>query len=49
MAVIKVLPPLVVSDEDVEYFVDALRATVKRAQHMPTAVTRFALTAAGIR
>lgn len=49
MAVIKVLPPLVVTDEDVEQFVDALRATVKHAQHMPTALTRFALTAAGIR
>ncbi len=49
MPVIKVLPPLVVTDEDVEQFVDALHATVKRAQHMPTALTRFALTAAGIR
>jgi ornithine--oxo-acid transaminase len=49
MAVIKVLPPLVVTDEDIEEFVGALHATVKRAQHMPTALTRFALTAAGIR
>ena len=49
MAVLKVLPPLVVSDEDVEGFVDALRATVRRARRMPSAMTRFALTAAGIR
>jgi ornithine--oxo-acid transaminase len=48
LAVIKILPPLVVGDEDVEYFVDALRETIRKAQRMPTAVTRFALTAAGI-
>ncbi len=49
MAVIKVLPPLVVSDEDVEQFVEALHATVKRAQHVPKSLTRFGLTAARIR
>jgi ornithine--oxo-acid transaminase len=49
MAVLKALPPLVLSDEDVDYFVDALSATIKRAQHMPSSLTRFALTAAGIR
>jgi len=49
LAVIKILPPLVVSDEDVDYFVEALRTTIKKAQHMPSSVTRFALTAAGIR
>jgi ornithine--oxo-acid transaminase len=48
LAVIKILPPLVVTDEDIASFVDALRATIKRAQRMPRAVTRFALTAAGI-
>jgi ornithine--oxo-acid transaminase len=48
MAVLKVLPPLVVTDEDIEYFVDSLSATIKRAQRMPTSLTRFALTAAGI-
>jgi ornithine--oxo-acid transaminase len=46
MAVIKVLPPLVVSDEDVEYFVDALRTAIKRAQNVPKSLTRFAVTAA---
>ncbi|HEY5059065.1 MAG TPA: aspartate aminotransferase family protein [Gaiellaceae bacterium] len=49
LAVIKVLPPLVISDADVEYFVDSLRSAVKRAQHVPTSLTRFALTAAGVR
>ena len=49
MAVLKVLPPLVVTDEDIESFVDALTSTIGRAQHMPRSLTRFALTAAGIR
>src|SRR5207237_3497367 len=48
LAVLKVLPPLVLSDDDVEEFVDALASTIKRAQHMPSSLTRFALTAAGI-
>jgi ornithine--oxo-acid transaminase len=49
MAVLKVLPPLVLSDDDLDDFVDALTATVKRAQRMPSSLTRFALTAAGLR
>jgi acetylornithine/succinyldiaminopimelate/putrescine aminotransferase len=49
LAVLKVLPPLVLDDADVEDFVEALGATIKRAQRMPTSLTRFALTAAGIR
>jgi ornithine--oxo-acid transaminase len=48
MAVLNALPPLVVTDEDIDYFVDALGATIKRAQRMPSSLTRFALTAAGI-
>jgi ornithine--oxo-acid transaminase len=48
MAVVKVLPPLMVADEDVERFVDSLRQTVKRARRMPASLTRFALSAAGI-
>jgi ornithine--oxo-acid transaminase len=47
MAVIRILPPLVVTDEDVEEFADALRATIKDAQRMPKALTKFALSAAG--
>src|SRR5205823_14787779 len=46
MAVIRILPPLVVTDEDIEGFADALRATIKSAQRMPRALTKFALTAA---
>ncbi|HXR11293.1 MAG TPA: aspartate aminotransferase family protein [Gaiellaceae bacterium] len=49
MAVLKALPPLVVTDEDVDEFAGALHETVKSAQHMPRSFTRFALTAAGIR
>jgi ornithine--oxo-acid transaminase len=45
MAVIRILPPLVVTDENVEEFVDALRKTIKGAQRMPS-LTKFALTAA---
>jgi ornithine--oxo-acid transaminase len=49
LAVLKVLPPLVVTDEDVDYFVESLTSAVRRAQRMPSSLTRFALTAAGIR
>jgi acetylornithine/succinyldiaminopimelate/putrescine aminotransferase len=49
ISVLKVLPPLVVGADDIEYFVDALTATIKRAQRMPSSLTRFALTAAGLR
>jgi ornithine--oxo-acid transaminase len=46
MAVIRILPPLVVTDADVEEFADALRKTIKGAQRMPS-LTKFAFTAAG--
>jgi ornithine--oxo-acid transaminase len=49
IAVLKVLPPLVVTDEDIEYFAESLASSIKRAQRTPSALTRFALTAAGIR
>jgi ornithine--oxo-acid transaminase len=45
MAVIRILPPLVLTDADVEEFADALRATIKGAQRMPT-LTKFAFSAA---
>jgi ornithine--oxo-acid transaminase len=48
MAVVKVLPPLMLGDDDLAYFVDALRETVKKARRMPTSLTKFALNAAGI-
>jgi ornithine--oxo-acid transaminase len=47
IAVLKALPPLVVSDEDIEYFAESLTSATKRAQRTPSALTRFALTAAG--
>jgi ornithine--oxo-acid transaminase len=46
MAVIRILPPLVITDADVEEFVGALRKTIKGAQGVPS-LTKFALTAAG--
>ncbi len=49
IAVLKVLPPLVITDEDIEYFAASLASSIKKAQRTPSALTRFALTAAGIR
>ena len=49
MAVVRILPSFVLTDGDVEEFVAALRETIRRAQRMPSSLTRFALTAAGIR
>jgi ornithine--oxo-acid transaminase len=44
--VIKGLPPLVLSEEDVDWFVTALDATLTDAQKLPKATARFALRAA---
>src|SRR5579859_1814780 len=49
MAVVRILPPFVLTDDDVDEFSDALHETVKRARRMPSSLTKFALTAAGIR
>ncbi len=46
MNVVRALPPLVLSEEDVEWFATALDAVVARAQRLPSAMTRFALRAA---
>jgi ornithine--oxo-acid transaminase len=46
MNIVRALPPLVISEEDVEWFATALEATVASAQKMPRAMTRFALRAA---
>ena len=48
MAVIRILPPFVLTDDDVEEFAEALRQTVKLARKMPSSLTKFALNAAGI-
>ena len=45
MAVIRILPPLVVTDENVEEFVEALRDTIKHAQG-PKSLTKLAFSAA---
>ena len=45
--VIKGLPPLVLAEEDVDWFVTALDATLAEAQRLPKATARFALRAAG--
>jgi ornithine--oxo-acid transaminase len=47
MAVVRVLPPLMLSDEDVDEFADSLRVTIRDAQRMPKSLTKFALSAAG--
>jgi ornithine--oxo-acid transaminase len=47
--VIKGLPPLTMDEGDLDWFVEALDATIARSRRVPRAVASFALTAAGIR
>jgi ornithine--oxo-acid transaminase len=49
MPVIKGLPPLTVTEDDLAYFAEALDETVTRARHLPRSLASFALTAAGVR
>ena len=44
--VLKAIPPLVVTEEDLDRFVSALEETIARAEKMPRALVRFALGAA---
>jgi ornithine--oxo-acid transaminase len=44
--VLKALPPLVVTEDDLDWFVSGLEETVARAEKMPRALVRFALRAA---
>jgi ornithine--oxo-acid transaminase len=46
MNVIRAMPPLVLSEDDVDWFCSALDATVAEARRLPRAMTRFALKAA---
>jgi ornithine--oxo-acid transaminase len=43
---LKILPPLVLSEEDVDWFVGALEQTIERVQKLPRAMVRLALQAA---
>jgi len=47
--VLKGIPPLTVSEEDLDRFAEALDETIAEAEHVPRALARFALSAAGIR
>jgi ornithine--oxo-acid transaminase len=47
--VIKGLPPLTVTEEDLGWIAEALDATIGKARRVPRAVAGFALTAAGLR
>ena len=40
--VLKVLPPLVVSEQDIDWFVDALDAVLRKNRRLPTAMVGFA-------
>ena len=46
MNVVRAMPPLVLSEEDVDWFAGALDAVVADARKLPSAMTRFALRAA---
>ena len=47
--VVKALPPLVVGEDDLASFAEALDAAIGKAARLPRAMAGFALTAAGIR
>jgi ornithine--oxo-acid transaminase len=47
--VLKGIPPLTLSEADVDWFAEALDETIRKAQRLPRALARLALTAAGIR
>jgi ornithine--oxo-acid transaminase len=47
--VIKGIPPLTISEADLDWFADALDETIRKAQRLPRALAKLALTAAGVR
>src|SRR5262245_45727982 len=47
--VLKAIPPLTVTEDDLTRFAEALDDTIAKAERVPHALARFALTAAGIR
>jgi ornithine--oxo-acid transaminase len=48
LPVLKALPPLTIGEDDLAFFAEALDETIAKARHVPRALARFALTAAGI-
>ena len=49
IAVIKGIPPLTLTDDDLDWFAGALDETIGKARRLPRAVAKLALTAAGVR
>jgi ornithine--oxo-acid transaminase len=47
--VIKGIPPLTLSEADLDWFAEALDETIRKAQRLPRALAKLALTAAGVR
>jgi ornithine--oxo-acid transaminase len=47
--VIKGIPPLTVSESDLDWFAEGLDETIRKAQRLPRALAKLALTAAGVR
>jgi ornithine--oxo-acid transaminase len=49
IAVIKGIPPLTLTEADLDWFAGALDETIRKARRLPRAVAKLALTAAGVR
>ncbi len=49
LPVIKGIPPLTLSEADLDWFAEALDETIRKAQRLPRALAKLALTAAGVR
>jgi ornithine--oxo-acid transaminase len=49
IAVIKGIPPLTLTEADLDWFAGALDETISKARRLPRAVAKLALTAAGVR
>jgi ornithine--oxo-acid transaminase len=47
--VIKGIPPLTISEDDLDWFSEALDETIRKARRLPRALAKLALTAAGVR
>jgi len=47
--VLKAIPPLTLSNADLDWFVEALDETIRKSQRLPRALAKLALTAAGVR